>query len=373
MRRLDPIVFDVSVASLFAAAGVVDVLVLAYPTSADPDLGAGVALTLTMCVGLALRRRAPWAMIVLVFASLFLLDVAAHLLDGLSVAFLAMLWCFYSLGRWGEPLIPLALVALFGAFASLITSVGVGQTVAGGFLFAAPLGVGRAVRTRVDLNARLRAAVARIEQGRRTEAENAVGEERERIAGELQAVVANGVSVVVAQSEAVPRSIAAGDPAAAAGSLAVIEETGRDALAEMRRLLGVMRRDGEGAERRPLPSLDALGELVERTAAGGLEARIEIEGTRPELSSGVELAAYRLVERGIEAAAEAGATRAEVRLSYGERDLGVEVTDDRPHEAEHSDYAAIRERVRIYDGTVRVGSGGIGFALRARFPSEVAA
>ncbi|UJA20557.1 hypothetical protein HJD18_10295 [Thermoleophilia bacterium SCSIO 60948] len=371
MRELDPIVFDVAVAALFAIVGVLDILVLADPTSPDPDPLLGIVLTLTLCAGLAFRRRAPWAMIVLVFGSLVLLEVGARYLDGLSVAFVGMLWCFYSLGRWAEPLIPLAVASIAGGFGALIASVGLTQTLAGGFLFVAPLGVGYAVRARVDLNARLRAAVARIEQSRRTEAENAVGEERERIAGELQAVVANGVSVVVAQAEAVPRLLGSGDAAAASRSLAVIEETGRDALAEMRRLLGVLRRDGESAERRPLPSLGDLRQLVERTAASGLIARVEVEGARPELSSGVELAAYRLIERGLEAAAEAGATNAEVRLTYGERDVGVEVTDDRPREAPHSDYAAIRERVRIYDGSVRVGSGGIGFALRARLPTEV--
>ena len=121
-------------------------------------------------------------------------------------------------------------------------------------LFGLPVVAGRALRSRVLLQRELRDKAERAEAERASAARRAIEEERDRIASELQAVVANGVSAMVIQAEAVPRLLAADDTASAEQALAAVEETGRDALVEMRRLLGVLRREDEGPRWPPSPA-----------------------------------------------------------------------------------------------------------------------
>ena len=168
-------------------------------------------------------------------------------------------------------------------------------------LGGAPAVVGRTLLNRRKIQDELRARTQELERESEISASRAIEDERVRIAGELQAVVANGVSAMVVQAEAVPRVIAAGQIERAAESLGLIEETGRDALAEMRRLLGVLRRDDESgrpctaanARRRPATSSSAPKKL-------GLEVAMELEGERVALPIGIDLAAYRVIEETLE-------------------------------------------------------------------------
>ena len=158
----------------------------------------------------------------------------------------------------------------------------------------------------------------------------AVEDERVRIAEELQVVVANGVSAMVVQAEAVPRVIAAGESERAAGSLALIEETGRDALAEMRRLLGVLRHDERAGTLEPQPTLAQAGRLVEQARARGLEVAVELEGERVALPAGIDLAVFRVLQETLSSAAGDGAKTATVVIAYGDDELALEIRDDRP-------------------------------------------
>ena len=151
---------------------------------------------------------------------------------------------------------------------------------------------------------------------------------------------------MVVQAEAVPRVLAAGDTARASESLAVIEETGRDALMEMRRLLGVLRREGEQAALAPQPGLGRLEALVERRRERGLEIELHVEGDRRDLPPGVDLTAYRVVEDALDAALEQGADEVRVLVRYRDGEVELEVRDDRI--GGHED--------------------GAGFTLRARLP-----
>jgi signal transduction histidine kinase len=219
----------------------------------------------------------------------------------------------------------------------------------------------------------MREKARRLEAERGLRAQRAVDDERARIASELQAVVANGVSAMVVQAEAVPRLFETGDPASAAQALAVVEETGRDALAEMRRLLGVLRRDGEGPALAPQPTLAQADALLARAEAQGLVTGMTVHGQPAALSPGVDLAGYRVLQEALSSATTAnGVSRADVSIEYGDHNVLVKVCDDRasPDGPDPSVLRALRERVGLYGGTLRAvpRQGGRGFEVEARLP-----
>ena len=181
-------------------------------------------------------------------------------------------------------------------------------------------------------------------------------------------MVANGLSAMVVQAEAVPRVLAAGDSAAARDSFAVIEETGRDALAEMRRLLGVLRREGEDPALAPQPGLGRLDALVERMREAGLSVDLEVSGGLRELSTGVDLTAYRVAQQALEAAVAGGAEAAELSVRYGERDLELRLRDHGAGEpGKGFPLAALRDRVGLYGGFIEAKRSGA-FAVEVRLP-----
>ena len=173
---------------------------------------------------------------------------------------------------------------------------------------------------------------------------------------------------MVIQAEAVPRLLAADDTASAEQALAAVEETGRDALGEMRRLLGVLRREDEGLALAPQPGLARLEALVERQRERGLDVDLQVEGAERPLSTGVDLTAYRVLEDALQAAARQRAESASVLLRYGDGDLQLEVRDDRSGGAS-ARFPGLRDRVGLYGGHLSVGrEDGSGFTLRARLP-----
>jgi signal transduction histidine kinase len=219
----------------------------------------------------------------------------------------------------------------------------------------------------------MREKAARLKAEGELRAQRAVEDERARIASELQAVVANGVSAMVVQAEAVPRLFSTGERAAATQALRVIEETGRDALAEMRRLLGVLRRDNEGAALAPQPSLARADALLARMEAQGLVASLNVEGKPVALAPGINLAAYRVLQEALASATEAhGVSRADVSIVYGEDNVSIKVRDDRQGSAGLAPEVlrALRERVSLYGGALRAGPsrGGPGLELEVRLP-----
>ncbi|HET8820328.1 MAG TPA: histidine kinase, partial [Thermoleophilaceae bacterium] len=215
----------------------------------------------------------------------------------------------------------------------------------------------------------LREKAERADGEREDRARTAVEDERARIAGELQALVANGVSAMVVQAQAVPRALDAGGPAQAATALAAVEDTGRDALSEMRRLLGVLRRDGDALELAPQPGLGRVEALVERNRERGLGVELRIEGERRSLPPGIDLTAYRVVEDALDAASERGAVAAEILLRYTSGELQLQVTDDRRGGGSDR-LPGLRDRVGLYGGHLRAAHVDDTFRLRARLPLE---
>jgi signal transduction histidine kinase len=190
--------------------------------------------------------------------------------------------------------------------------------------------------------------------------EDPVADERERIAGELHDVVAHSVSAMVVQAGAARRRT--GDAA-----LEVVEGTGREALTDLRRLGGVLRREDD-PPLAPQPTLAGVCSLVRGVRVAGLEVHFVIEGAVRELPPGVDLTAYRVVELALRSAlSEAGARRADVRVEYGADEVVVEVRDDGRHVVRP--LAGVRERVSLYGGELHAGlrSGG-GHGVRARLP-----
>ena len=216
-----------------------------------------------------------------------------------------------------------------------------------------------------------RARLAEFE--RKAAARVAVAEERVRIARELHDVVAHAMSVMVLQVGAVrhrlPRALA-GDKDA----LADVEQTGRIALAETRRLLGAMRRDDE-LELAPQPSLASLDALVEQVSRAGLPVRMHVEGEPFALPAAIDLSAYRIVQEGLTNALKyARATRADVTVHYAADAVELVVRDDGPGggtgDGGGLGLVGIRERVKLYGGEMTAGPapGRRGFVLRTRLP-----
>jgi signal transduction histidine kinase len=213
------------------------------------------------------------------------------------------------------------------------------------------------------------------EQEREAMARIAVAEERARIARELHDIVAHSLSVMVLQAGAVRHRLA-GDLAEDKSALEDVEETGRQALAEMRRLLGAMRRDDDERVLAPQPSLASVDALVEQISGAGLPVHLHVEGEPIALPTGIELSAYRIIQEGLTNALKHGrASRADVTLRYIRDALEVEVRDDGQGRAttDGAGYGllGIQERVKIYGGTMTAETApGRGFALKTRLPLE---
>jgi signal transduction histidine kinase len=219
--------------------------------------------------------------------------------------------------------------------------------------------------------AKKRAALA--EREREERARTAVTEERARIARELHDVVGHSVSVMTVQASAVRRLLRP-EQKREREALLIVERTGREALAEMRRMVGVLRRPEEGPALAPQPSLEHVERLVEQARAAGLSVELRFEGDPQPLPAGVDLTAYRLVQEGLtNALKHARAERAQVVVCYGDGDLEVTVSDDGQGAGSGDDgghgLIGMRERVAVCGGELEAGPRAEGgYRLRARLP-----
>jgi signal transduction histidine kinase len=229
---------------------------------------------------------------------------------------------------------------------------------------------GRAMRVHRRRSAALTSAVAREQQ----RAETAALEERTRIARELHDIVAHAVSVMVIQAGAASEVLRT-DPDGALQALDTVRGTGRQALDELRRLLGVLRSGQEDRGIAPQPGLDRLPALVEQVGSPTLTVRLHQSGTRPELPASLELAVYRIVQEALtNTVKHAGATRADISISYHPHGVDVRVVDDGRGPTAREDGAGhglggIRERVAMFGGSLTSGPGPDGgFQVHARLP-----
>jgi len=200
-------------------------------------------------------------------------------------------------------------------------------------------------------------------------------QERTRIARELHDVVGHSVSVMTVQASAARRLLRPHQEKERE-ALLVVEQTGREALAEMRKMVGVLRRPEEAPALAPQPSLEHLDRLVEHARERGLPVVLRIEGSPEPLPAGVDLTAYRLVQEGLtNAIKHARASRADVLVRYGDGEVEVSVLDDGPGGGDGGGgghgLVGMRERVAVYGGELEAGPRAEGgYALRARLPVQ---
>jgi signal transduction histidine kinase len=218
-----------------------------------------------------------------------------------------------------------------------------------------------------------RERTARAEREREERARIAVADERARIARELHDVVGHSVSVMTVQASAVRRTLDA-DQEKEREALLVVEQTGREALAEMRRVVGVLRRPEEAPALAPQPSLEHLDRLVESAREAGLPVELRVEGTPVQLAAGIDLTAYRLVQEGLtNALKHARAQRAEVVVRYADGQVELTVSDDGRGGGDGDKgghgLVGMRERISVYGGELEAGprpEGG--YRLSAKLP-----
>ncbi|CAM5727868.1 sensor histidine kinase [Streptomyces fumanus] len=353
-----------------------------------------IPVAVLLCLVIALRRRVPERMLVLagvVGVAQLALDVSTMPAD---FAMLVIVYTVAATGaRWASRLAlsaglcaaPLAQLRWPSGETGVAGNVAL--TVFQAVPFALAWVLGDSIRTRRAYFAQLEERAARLEKEREAQAKVAVAAERARIARELHDVVAHNVSVMVVQADGAAYVLDAA-PDQAKKALETISSTGRQALAEMRRLLGVLRtgEHQEAGEYVPQPDVQQIEDLVEQCRGSGLPVDFKVEGTPRPLPSGVELTAYRIVQEALtntrkHAGPDAGAS---VRLVYFDDGLGLLVEDDgkgAPHELyEEGGFdgrghglIGMRERVGMVGGTLDAGPRpGGGFRISALLPLKPA-
>ena len=334
------------------------------------------ALVLT----LLLRRRFPFAApATLWLAAAALSFVDGQLITGQPGVYVAGLGAALLLGNLrNESLARIGLAIVLGGAAIVIYNDPTHQP---GDLVFTPVSfgigwlVGYALRERTEQTQAAEERAARAERDREAAARVAVAEERARIARELHDVVAHAVSVMVLQVGAV-RHRMPDSQAENREALQNVEQAGRTALAEMRRLLGAMRRDDDQPEYLPHPGLADLDSLLDDVRAAGLAVRLRVHGEPIALPPGLDLSAYRIVQEAVtNTLKHAHAHQAEVDVHYEPHDLRVEVRDDGrgPTTGDGLGHGlvGIGERVKIFGGDLSAGAAPTGgFVLRARLPLD---
>jgi signal transduction histidine kinase len=338
-------------------------------------------LALGWTLPFALRARYPfWApVVVCAFVCAFALTASDRSITSLTMPFVAALAAAVSLGLVGDRRLSIAGWAAVIGTAAVVDSQS-GSRYSDFFWTTLILTLawffGSALRTRTEQARELSERVVAAERARAVAAERATAAERARIARELHDVVAHSVSVMVVQASGV-RRLLKDEQHREREALLSVEQIGRQALTEMRRMLGVMR-SGEDppAALAPQPGLQHLDRLIAQVEEAGLAVTLRVEGHRPALSPGVDLSAYRIVQEGLtNALKHAKGAQAEVVVRYIDSSVQLEIADDGPGavngETGGHGLVGMRERVALYGGTIEAGPrDGGGFVLRAKLPVE---
>jgi len=357
--------------SLLAAfVGVVYLVEIAFEADVERR-AASAAVALAFAASLVVRRRLP---LVTLLAGLAVIELDNTVLKGLAEAgafLVGFVVAIYSAGRHarGRSELACVLVVLTAIpFAAIEPGQPVGFSDVAFFtmFFLGPFVVGRIVRMRRERERELVVT-------RDTHAYEAVAEERTRIARELHDVVAHAISVMVLQARGGRRMLDE-NAAETREALDAIEHAGEQALAEMRRLLGMLRENDEQLALAPQPSLRRLPDLADQLSRAGLPVDLQVEGDPVELPPGVDVSAYRIVQEALtNTLKHAGPAHARVVVRYRDDGLELEIADDGEGTGQNGGsghgLAGIRERVGIYGGRLESGpqrEGG--FLVRARLP-----
>jgi signal transduction histidine kinase len=370
--------FDVLVV-LFVIAAMVEVSVRHdSPDAPETTLWFDVPAIAIMALPLFARRRHPFA----AASAYWLLAVALSFVDGRLVPFMTSVFVLgmaasFLLGNLRDGAQARLGLAVSVGGAAIVTYNKPGHSASELVFIPLLFGIcwlaGFVLRERAEEAEAAQARAAQAEREREAAARIAVAEERARIARELHDVVAHAVSVMVLQVGAVRHRLPE-ELADDTDALLDVEKTGRSALAEMRRVLGAMRHDGEDAALAPQPGLDRLDSLAEEVGRAGLPVRVHVDGEPVPLPRAIDLSAYRIVQEGLtNALKHANAGSADVTVRYGRDELQIEVRDDgegaAPSDGLGHGLVGVRERVKIYGGEMTVGAAPRGgFVLSTRLP-----
>jgi signal transduction histidine kinase len=349
---------DATAAAAMAVVSVAQVLVA--PIAARP---LGVVIALLVTVPIAFRRYQPFAAAV-VGTSPWWLETDGFVLLGYVAAFLL----FYALGSHeadGRKVVAAcAFAVIVGVVGTTRSAPLVYEYIAGFAIVVGPALLGRHQRQQRE----------QAEVLRELTAHTAVAEERARIARELHDVVAHGVSVIAIQADAAEAALDR-DPSLAQAPLHAIRSSAAEALADMRRLLGVLREAEDGNELTPQPGLAQLEPLIERVQGAGVEVTLTQTGEPRALPASLDLSAYRILQEALtNVRKHAGGAPAEVSLDWQEARLRLRVADRGPGangtaSGDGHGLVGMRERVKLHGGELRAGSpNGSGFVVDATLP-----
>jgi signal transduction histidine kinase len=331
-----------------------------------------VPTALAATLPLAWRRRFPFAVLCVVVGALSAQALLTVPVDGMS-GLVALVVAVYSVAAHAERTRALAGLAL--ALVAVVVVIGddPADIPFEAFVIGAPWLAGYGLRA-ARLRAReLEALTAELASEREERARLAVAAERTRIARELHDVVAHSVSTMVVQAEAGDELLVE-HPQRAGEAFVAIQTTGREALTEMRRLVGLLRQGDRELALVPQPSMVRLEDLIARVREAGLAVELEVEGPTRPLPPGLDLSAYRIVQEALtNALRHAGGAHAWVTLRYRDDALELGIVDDghsggNGESAGHG-LAGMRERVKLYGGQLEAGrrpDGG--YAVHARLP-----
>lgn len=323
-------------------------------------------------IGSALPLAARLSLPVPVFFVTFLFGSMYDLVDAVApqplwygplIALYTVAVCSSRRVRWG------LLAAVTGG--GLLTVGSTDTALRGVILYVTAYAIGRATAGARAHAAVLEERAARLERERVLAAERAAERERARIARDMHDILAHAVSLMVVQAEAGPVVVRA-DPERAVATFDAIAGAGREAMDQLRRMLVVLKEDP--GSRSPQPTVDDLPELVRQAAGAGLAVGYEVVGEPRALAADRGMAVYRIVQEALtNVVKHAGALRADVRLSWQERELAIEIVDDGRGTGAGlpsggNGLVGIRERAAACGGTATAGPGPAGFAVRARLP-----
>jgi signal transduction histidine kinase len=384
-RSLPPLVADGLLAVGFFVLGLVGLFGPAFfdQPYRDPDAIA-VALIAAQTLPLAWRRRRPGLVLAAIGMATATYLVALYLPTNATLAVLVAVYTFAAhADRFRATAVVLILAVLSfvnvgGMVHAERVELTVEMIVVNYLIFAAAWLFGDNMRRRREQTRELEERAVLLERERDERAKRAVDEERTRIARELHDVVAHNVSVMVVQAGA-GRRLVDKDPDRVTAALRSIEQVGRQALTDMRRLLGVLRPDDDGfpSDLLPQPTLEHLDGLIETFSEAGLPVGVTTSGEPRPLPSGIDLTAYRIIQEALtNTLKHAGPSRATVTINYAADHVGLEITDDgRGLAARGSNggqgLLGMRERVALFGGNLDVGPRpGGGFRVRAHLPLE---
>ena len=355
------------------------------PTATGSAGSLTLALLLLENLPLIVRRRFP-ALVLLVIGGATMLHIALLPAGGALTSGLGILVAVYTAGEQLERRFSLLLTALVGAsFAGVLgvrgdLGLALQSTVQTLLVFGVAWLVGDASRIRRLYAATLEDRARMLEREREERAAQAVREERERIARELHDVVTHHVSVIVIQAGGAARVLDK-HPDEARSALDAIATTGRLALTDMRRMLGIL---GESQTAEPMPGLDQLAALVDQVRAAGMAVELEVTGDARPLDPGLEVSAYRIVQEALtNSIKHAGGGPARVSIRYAVDALELSIDDERgvgmpdvavvepPHEGRG--IVGMRERVAMLRGTFHAEPTATGFRVTARLPVDAGA